>query len=80
MNENLLSLDRLRIGEKGVVMNIAATESEKRRFWDLGLVHGTIVESLHRSPAGDPIAYFIMGAVIALRNCDAEKVLVSICI
>ena len=79
MNEKLLSLDRLRVGEKGVVMDIAATETERRRFGDLGLIQGAIVQSLHRSPAGDPIAYFIMGAVIALRNYDAEKVLVASC-
>ncbi|MFA5637153.1 MAG: FeoA family protein [Anaerovoracaceae bacterium] len=76
MNDKLLPLDRLRVGQKGVVMDIAATDSEKRRFWDLGLIRGTTVESLHKSPSGDPIAYFIMGAVIALRNYDAEKILV----
>ncbi len=77
MNDKLLPLDRLLVGQKGVVMDIFATETEKRRFWDLGLIQGTTVESLHRSPSGDPIAYFIMGAVIALRNYDAEKVLVA---
>jgi hypothetical protein len=41
---------------------------------DLGLVPGAVVKALHRSPAGDPTAYYIMGAVIALRDEDASKI------
>ena len=44
---------------------------------DLGLVKGTTVEAVQKSPSGDPIAYFIRGAVIALRDQDAEKILIS---
>jgi ferrous iron transport protein A len=77
MNSKVLSLDTLQTGKKGVVMDIVATETERRRFWDLGLIRGTVVESLHKSPAGDPVAYSVMGAVIALRNHDAGKILVS---
>ncbi|MEG2203689.1 MAG: FeoA family protein, partial [Oscillospiraceae bacterium] len=39
---------------------------------------GTRVECLHRSPAGDPIAFLIRGAMIALRREDAVGVLVSL--
>ncbi len=44
---------------------------------DLGLVNGTPVEALQKSPSGDPTAYFIRGAVIALRSEDAGKILVE---
>ena len=77
MKGDVHSLDQLLIGKKAIVVNLAAEGAERRRLLDLGLIQGTLVEALHKSPAGDPIAYFIMGAVIALRNCDAEKVLVS---
>ena len=43
----------------------------------LGLIKGTVVEALQRSPAGDPTAYFIRGTVIALRNEDANKILLD---
>jgi len=43
---------------------------------DLGFVPGAIVKALHRSPAGDPTAYYIMGAVIALRDEDASKIII----
>jgi len=35
------------------------------------------VEALQKSPSGDPTAYFIRGAVIALRSEDAGKILVE---
>ena len=30
---------------------------------DLGLVEGTTVEALQKSPSGDPVAFFFLGAV-----------------
>jgi Fe2+ transport system protein FeoA len=43
-------------------------------MFDLGLVPGTVVEAELRSPAGDPTAYRIRGAMIALRRSQAELV------
>lgn len=77
MEKNLLSLDQLLIGKKAIVMNLNAEGIARRRLLDLGLVKGASVEALHRSPYGDPIAYSIMGAVIALRNEDAAKVIIQ---
>ena len=54
------------------------TEGELRhRLMDIGLVEGTTVECVRKSPAGDPKAYLIRGAVIALRNEDAATVIVE---
>lgn len=71
------SLDRLLIGEKGRVLELTSMGIERRRMIDLGLIKGTVVEALHQSPAGDPIAYYIRGAVIALRDMDAKKILIQ---
>ena len=51
--------------------------SMRRRLLDIGLIEGTDVECLQRSPAGDPVAYLIRGAVIALRAEDASQILVE---
>ena len=56
---------------------LMAKGSERRRMLDLGLVSGTEIEAVQKSPAGDPVAYLIRGAVIALRNEDAGKILVN---
>ena len=50
--------------------------SMRRRLQDLGLIEGTRVECLQRSPSGDPTAYLIRGAVIALREEDSSKIMV----
>ena len=41
------------------------------RLADLGLTAGTAVTCTMHSPLGDPCAYLIRGAVIALRRRDA---------
>ena len=77
MNMTLLSLNHLPIGRKGTVLSLESDGFERRRMLDLGLIQGTIVEALQRSPSGDPIAYFIRGAVIALRDEDARKITIQ---
>jgi ferrous iron transport protein A len=44
---------------------------------DLGLILDTMVEALLKSPGGDPVAYSIRGAVIALRSEEAAHILVQ---
>ena len=51
----------------------------RRRLLDIGLVENTEVECLGRSPAGDPSAFLIRGAVIALRSADCAQILVRGC-
>lgn len=71
------SLDSLPIGKRGVVSTLTADGVQRRRMLDLGLVEGAQVEALHQSPSGDPTAYSIMGAVIALRREDAKKIILK---
>lgn len=78
MQKNLTSLYKLPVGSFGKVKDLRAKGHNRRRLQDLGLVPGTYVESLRESPLGDPIAYQIRGAVIALRSEEASKVLVEI--
>ncbi len=49
----------------------------RRRFLDIGLIEGTDVLCLGKSPAGDPSAYLIRGAVIAIRHRDAATIVIS---
>lgn len=44
---------------------------------DIGLVEGTDVSCLQKSPAGDPVAYLIRGAVIAIRSEDSSQIVVE---
>lgn len=67
----------MKIGTYGRVVRLDTEGYLRRRLMDIGLVEGTLVECLRRSPAGDPKAYLIRGAVIAIRKEDAATVLVE---
>ena len=69
-----LTLSALPLGESAYVTDIHALPPMERRLTDLGLVRGTRVTCMARSPAGDPCAYLIRGALIALRQADAAGV------
>jgi len=73
---NMNSLKDLRQGQKAKVKSILSTGSIRRRLLDIGLIEGTEVECLLKSPAGDPVAYLIRGAVIALRSEDSSNILI----
>ena len=71
------NLTDLREGESSRVTSLLNKGSIKRRLQDLGLVPGTQVQCVQKSPYGDPVAYGIRGAVIALRLDDARGVLIA---
>ncbi len=71
------TLNTIPEGGKVRVSRLLSSGSMRRRLLDIGLIEGTDVECLQRSPAGDPVAYLIRGAVIALRAEDASQILVE---
>lgn len=72
-------LTDLRPGEKGEVLMIskASRGSERRRFMDLGILPGTEIAAELESPGGDPVAYRVRGALLALRREQAQHVLIN---
>lgn len=73
------TLNSLRPGETATVASLQTTGSLRRRLLDIGLVENTRVRCLGRSPAGDPSAYLIRGAVIAIRSEDGAGILLKTC-
>lgn len=76
-SNNLIPLNTIKLGSSCIVNLLTADGMIRRRFLDLGLINGTEVTALTKSPSGDPVAYLIRGAVIALRSEDASKILVE---
>ena len=68
------TLDLLAPGESAVVQRLTVEGSMRRRFLDIGLIEGTAVECIGKSPGGDPSAYLIRGAVIAIRQRDCRGI------
>ena len=77
MKEKIIPLNCLPLGKKAKVKELISDGTIRRRMLDLGLITDTVIEALQRSPSGDPIAYDIRGAVIALRSDEASKILVE---
>ncbi|MCP5055070.1 MAG: hypothetical protein GY940_48340 [bacterium] len=63
-------LSTLEPGQSGRVVGLSAglRGLERRRMMDLGIIPGTVIDVEMKSPGGDPTAYRIRGAVIALRK------------
>lgn len=71
------TLDKLPTGKVGKIISLDTNQALKRRLLDLGLVNGTMIKKLYKSPLNDPSAYLVRGSVIALRNEDAKNILVT---
>lgn len=73
---NPSSLNSLRVGQSARVSHIEAEPAMRRRLLDIGLIKDTAVECLGRSPGGDPAAFLVRGAVIAIRSEDCKDILI----
>jgi DtxR family Mn-dependent transcriptional regulator len=69
-------LDALEAGQLAEVVQIAPSVQgpQRRRLLDLGILPGTPIAAEFRSPAGDPMAYRVRGALIALRRPQAQGI------
>ena len=77
--KEFLCLNDIKPGNRARVKELTSTGSIRRRLLDIGLVENTEVECLGQSPLGDPCAYLIRGAVIAIRSEDCRGILVQPC-
>ena len=69
-----MTLSQLKDGQSAVVDSLSVCGSMRRRLQDIGFTSGASVTRLRTSPLGDPAAFEICGAVIALRRKDASFV------
>jgi len=75
-----IRLNDMKPGEYAKIIKIQSKGSMRRRLLDIGLVENTDVECVGKSPSGDPSAYLIRGAVIAIRSEDSRDIIVKNCI
>lgn len=77
LNSTEIPLNLLPVGKRASVTALISDGCDRRRMLDLGVINGTEIEPLYKSPSGNPVAYLIRGAVIALRTDVAGKILVT---
>jgi DtxR family Mn-dependent transcriptional regulator len=72
-------LSALQLGQHGTVLGIsrACRRPERRRLMDLGILPGTVIAAELSSPSGDPTAYRVRDALIALRREQADMIYVA---
>lgn len=71
------TLEKLAVGQSAVIERLDVPTEERTRLLALGFIPGGRVCVLMESPWGDPVAYEVCGAVIALRRADAKGIVVS---
>ncbi len=71
------TLAELGVGQRARVRALQSGGALRRRLLDIGLIKDTAVECVGIGPAGDPRAYLIRGAVIAIRTQDGKDILIA---
>ena len=79
MESQAIPLKQLDVGKKATVLSLMVKGAVRRRMLDLGVIEGTEIASLFQSPSGNPVAYMIRGAVIALRSDITSGIMVREC-
>ena len=71
------ALKDLHLGQTGIIRSVNASGMVRNRLLDLGFLPGTEVTAVRRAPMGDPTAFRIRGAMLALRAQDSSLVTVT---
>jgi DtxR family Mn-dependent transcriptional regulator len=77
--EKYAPLSSLKAGERAQIKGIAPAcrGQQRRRLMDLGIVPGAVVEYAFPSPGNDPIAYLVMGALVAIRKSQSDFIFIE---
>lgn len=71
------SLSSIVLKNSAKICEVECSNALKNRLYDLGILENTVITPLFEAPFGDPTAYLIKNAVIALRKKDCDKIIVN---
>lgn len=66
-----MNLYELPINSIGIIDNLNCNGNIRRRLLDLGIVKGSKITPVFKSPSGDPTAFEIRKTLIAIRKEDS---------
>ena len=69
-----MNLNELPLNTIGIIDELNCNGNIRRRLLDLGLVKGTKITPVFKSPSGDPTAFEIRRTLIALRKEDSKLI------
>ena len=67
-------LSEFKIGDKGVIRNVAGEGRIRRRLFDMGVTPGVGVYVRKKAPLGDPIEITLRGYELTLRLDEAKLI------
>ncbi len=70
-------LSETKVNDKTIVKRIVSNRDIARRFLDIGLTPGTVVETLFENISKNLCAYRIRGAVVSIRKSDSKDIIVA---
>ena len=73
-----IGLRQMRQGQRGSIVSVEAEGELGRRIRDMGLIPGTSIEIVGRAPLRDPVALRLFGVTLALRNREADHIMVEV--
>lgn len=77
MNETLVALCELKVGEAGRVQRVVANESIQRRLLEMGFVRGERVSVEKLAPLGDPMELVVKGYHLTLRREESACIFIE---
>lgn len=75
--QTIVSLDQLKPGEAGIVVDIDMTLAKNSRLIAMGVVPGTWLTVRKLAPLGDPMEIRLRNYQLSLRKATAQRVLVE---
>ena len=72
-----MNLNELPLNTIGIIDELNCNGNIRRRLLDLGLVKGTKITPVFKSPSGDPTAFEIRKTLIALRKEDSKLIILK---
>ena len=73
-----VTLDTLKVGQRGIVARVKGQRPARRRMLDMGLVPGAEVKVVRVAPFGDPVEFQVKGYSLSLRKTEASNVTVEV--
>ena len=77
MQNNYITLTELPMGGCGIIYRLPRDDKLKKQLKNLGLICGTRIEAVCKSPGGDPCAYSFRGTLMAIRKKDTDKIIIT---
>lgn len=75
----ICSLDKLKVGMRGLVQSInIENKLIRRRLFDMGITKGVCVKVQKIAPLGDPVSFEIRGYELSLRQDELRQIEVRV--